>query len=116
MTKEDFTLEAALRLIVLEPDSPEKVARIARELANEVFKTELDYKRIEFENTSIQHVLDIIHPKSTPLKKFFENNSITTIGDMIKLGKSTIRNIRGVGYIRFCQIYDLLVDNGIEDW
>lgn len=118
MNREEFTMEAALRLIVLEPDYPEKAATIAKELAEELFGTHnnLDHNRDEFEKVSIQYILNNIHPKSKPLETFFEENNVSTIGDMLKINRNVIRNVRGIGKKCVSKILDILEYHDIVDW
>lgn len=126
MTKEEFTMEAALRLIVAKPQADMlKIADMAKDLAELITKrigdnTQEVAKQEDMDTVSVIPVfnyLDSHNYNSTKLTRIFYENNIKTVGDLLRVGSYVLKKYRGVGLGTYRRICDALYElYGIEEW
>ena len=102
MTKEDFMVEAALRLLSV--CDVKDIPKLVKELTKELFDEE-ELKKNENEDTSLSEVLEFVDRRFyKSLEKVFECEHLNTIGDLVKFPRRKILSFDGVG--KKC-LYDL---------
>jgi len=126
MTKDDFIIEAALRLIVAKPqEDMSKIADMAKDLAERITKrigdnTQEGAMQEDMDTVSIISVfnyLDSHRYNSTRLTRIFYENNIKTVGDLLRVGSYVLKKYRGVGLGTFNRICDALYElYGIKEW
>ena len=104
-------MEATLRLIAAKPQaSMSEIADMAKELTEKVFNTanEMELEAVTFWNKAIDKapiskvISHIGKNRWDPahrvrLARIFKENNITTVGDLLRIGRQDFRKIRGVG-------------------
>lgn len=126
MTKNEFIMEAVLRLIVAKPqEDMREIADMAKDLTERIIKmTDEDAQEGAMpENMDkvpifkIFSYLESHRYNTTKLTRIFYENGITTIGDLLRVGSYTLKKYRGVGLSSYNRIGDALYElYGIKDW
>lgn len=126
MTKDDFIMEAALRLIVAKPqEDMSKIADMAKDLAERITKrigdnTQECAMREDMDNVSVTPVFNYLDShgyNSTKLTRIFYENNIKTVGDLLRVGSYVLKKYRGIGLGTYNRICDALFElYGIKEW
>ncbi len=126
MTKDEFTMEAALRLIVAKPQADMlMIADMAKDLAERItnrigYNTQECAMQEDMDTVSVIPVfnyLDSHRYNSTKLTRIFYENDIKTVGDLLRVGSYVLKKYRGVGLGTFNRICDALDElYGIKEW
>ena len=131
MKKEEFLMEATLRLITAKPQaSMSEIADMAKELTNQVFNTanEMELEAETFWDKAIDKapistvISQIGKNRWDPgyrvrLTRIFKENNITTVGDLLRIGRQDFRKIREVGGGAISRIDDALEELfNLQNW
>ena len=111
MTKEEFMMEAALRLLSV--CEIKDIPKLVKELTKELFDEE---ESKENEDTPLSEVLEFIDSRFfNSFEKAFEYAHLNTIGDLIKLPHKKILSFDGIGKKGLSNLEDILIEKyGIE--
>ena len=131
MKKEEFLMEATLRLIAAKPQaSMSEIAGMAKELTEKVFNTanEMELEAETFWDKAIDKapistvISQIGNNRWDPgyrvrLTRIFKENNITTVGDLLRIGRQDFRKIREVGGGAISRIDDALEELfNLQNW
>lgn len=135
MNKQDFLLEATLRLVATRQpeETVSNIVSMAMELTNEVFKEketlknkEGQYWTDEADAAPVEVIISWIERKgygynsggyAFKLTKIFKENNIKTVGDLLRLGKFEFKKLKQVGKGSYTRIDDALEElYNIKGW
>lgn len=130
MKKEEFMQAAALRLISAWPEqSMEAIADKAKELTERIYakKPHDDYFKWWDDDVDVESIDKIImQVKKTDwptggyakrLMNAFKQLNLTTVGDLLHIGRYDFQKCRDVGNGSICRLDDALKDLfGIDNW
>lgn len=135
MTKQEFLLEATLRLIdSRQPnENASDITTLAKELTEETFKEKDSFKTKEgqfwSEETDEKPVVEIISyiekkgysynsgGYAFKLTNVFKDNNIKTVGDLLRMGKQAFMKLNKVGKGSYTRVDDALEDlYNIKGW
>ena len=110
MNREEFLMEAALRLITAKPEKEvSEIAGMANELTEQVFaKTEElpitneNWYGKSFDTIPVSNITGCIERNhrcgySARLERVFRENNIKTVGDLLHIGRQAFKWFRDVG-------------------
>ena len=131
MTKEEFLVEASLRLIASRPQAcMSEIADMARELTECVFNTttEMEHERTRWWDKDVENSpSDVIISRikrtrrhtgyAARLMRTFRSCNIKTAGDLLRIGRMNFRKYQDIGAGTISSIDDALEElYGIKDW
>ena len=130
MTKNEFMMEAALRLIVAKPqEDMSRIADMAEELTERIMqKTSSNLKFYDSADDVVNSapVNDVVvHIErqgrcsgyGVKLDRVFRANNIQTVGDLLHIGSRALRSYRNVGAGSLSRISDALYElYKINEW
>ena len=123
MTKQDFLLEATLRLAATRTpyETAEDIISLAKEITEKIYdvelkssKTEGQFWSEEVDGNPISTIVTYIEKENwrggygVKLTKTFEENNIKTVGDLLRLGRTNFRQIKKIGSGSYSRVDDAL--------
>ena len=131
MKREEFLMEAALRLITAKPEEKmSEIATMANDITERVFNTahhqKIDTGRWwseEADKAPVNAIIKHIEEKrpsggyGVRLDRVFRLSNIVTVGDLLRIGSRTFRKYRDVADGSICRISVALEElYNIQDW
>ena len=131
MTKDEFLMEATLRLITAKPQaSMLEIADMGKDLTNQVFNIIAESALEDnmfwdkaIDKASISTIISQIGKNRwdpgyrVRLTRIFKENNITTVGDLLRIGRQDFRKIREVGGGAISRIDDALEELfNLQNW
>ena len=115
MTKEEFMMEAALRLLSLNRYTASRIAQEVKELTGRLFN-DVDTKSYEF--VPLSEVLEHVDNRySSWFESGFNYEGLSTIGDLLKYPPKSCLKFKNIGRKGVRDLDRVLMEKyGIEDW
>ena len=123
MTKEEFLLEATLRLLSTRPQ-----ATMEEILGDASYLTKITFIAAnacnigepwwgnKLDKTPIQGITNVSRCGAA-LERIFEENEIKTIGDLLRIGSVNFKSLKGVGIKAFNSVWNIMEEDfGIKAW
>ena len=131
MTKDEFLMEATLRLITAKPQaSMLEIADMGKDLTNQVFNIIAESALEDnmfwdkaIDKASISTIISQIGKNRwdpgyrVRLTRIFKENNITTVGELLRFGSQDFRKVRNIGYGAISRIDEALEElYNIKSW
>lgn len=115
MTKEEFMMEAALKLLSLNCFTASHIVKEVRELTEKLFSTE---ESNETERIPLSEVLNYVDSRfSDSFSRGFEYDNLNTIGDLLNYPKRKCLKFPNIGKKALSNLEDILEQKyGINKW